>query len=584
MNMKQQNLKKTVLAVMTTALLAGCSADEQDSGGGGGQLTGVRLSGTIVDGYVAGAVVYVDFNENNRLDASESQYWAITDKDGRLGTSKDGTVNYCTSQPRHCITGAFNPNTEVMVRMKGGVDIATGDLFQGTMSAKVNVTADGQLDFVGSPLSSLLAVMTDDEKQSFADDLGSGITVDDLNKDFLGDSTIATDITKKTKLVQAAQTVQRYANSIGEALKEQHSTEKDIDSVDPSAYVFGAVVSDLRVQQQTNSSATLLGVLEDPASARNIVETTNNSLIDDLFGSDSTVTTLPTTIELDQKKTTTLANLVDTTGTNGLDDALAQVAVATRTIMTDTSVNDDATLDAALATIGVVQQLADQRNGVADTNVASVNTAITTIQNNFTPTGTFADFVKDSGDSQLIADALIGGETNLDTIATSQANRPKFLTFDTTAQEYTIIGKRLAFRDPLKPSDRFTLNFLADSSSGTKEYVLVACSSYLDTNSNGTEVTYNGAYQGSFDVLNDWEMMLYLNVIGTEDSGYIKSKKIENDLWTVGYTFKGDSGDYTISPASGSTGTTAADFIEDIPSTAYTAGSTIDKTLICSDF
>ena len=66
------------LSITTTMMgLTACGVTPQDVGTG---ATAGNASGLAVDGYLAGATVYADTNNNNRLDSWEPR--AVTDKDG----------------------------------------------------------------------------------------------------------------------------------------------------------------------------------------------------------------------------------------------------------------------------------------------------------------------------------------------------------------------------------------------------------------------------------------------------------------------------------------------------------------------
>ena len=126
--------------------LAGClSASDQDDGSNSGSR--YQMSGAVVDGRVAGAVVWVDLNDNGRLDGSEPS--ALTDRFGfysyrpEIRNSQGETVaaarDYCREGPaRHCLRmrpGTISADT-VTVRAIGGFDLATQQPLSGVLSTQ----------------------------------------------------------------------------------------------------------------------------------------------------------------------------------------------------------------------------------------------------------------------------------------------------------------------------------------------------------------------------------------------------------------------------------------------------------------
>ena len=90
MKAKQQILRDSIITALALGAL-GCSSPSQDQNSGDVVMTGVRMSGAVVDGYVKGAVAYVDKNKDGTLDPNEP--WAYTDIDGLLVNSKPGRVD-----------------------------------------------------------------------------------------------------------------------------------------------------------------------------------------------------------------------------------------------------------------------------------------------------------------------------------------------------------------------------------------------------------------------------------------------------------------------------------------------------------
>lgn len=180
--------KKTfaVASLAAAVAISGCSSDNPDEGS---SLTTTSISGTAVDGYVAGATVYIDNNNNGRKNAGEAS--ALTDKDGYFSTGKDGT-DYCASeatslQAIHCLKTS-EVGSGFVIRTFGGFDLYTGEPFLGSLARRVTPDGDGVVaNQMVSPLTSMLVDVTDvDEQQDLLDFFG--LASSDLDADFLDDA------------------------------------------------------------------------------------------------------------------------------------------------------------------------------------------------------------------------------------------------------------------------------------------------------------------------------------------------------------------------------------------------------------
>jgi hypothetical protein len=145
MSTKDRSPQRNTLAFAVALALAGCG------GGGGGnsapppvvnppapQPTTTTLSGVVVDGYVSGATVYLDLNNNNTQDAGEPS--ATTGASGQFTLSTTATVAQINGQ---------------RLRMTGGTDLSTGQPFTHSMSAVVEDAASKPFSAV-TPLSSVI--------------------------------------------------------------------------------------------------------------------------------------------------------------------------------------------------------------------------------------------------------------------------------------------------------------------------------------------------------------------------------------------------------------------------------------------
>jgi len=218
-NLHQKTLKIFAISSLAAAVViaSGCSSDDQDEGS---SLSRTSISGTVIDGYLAGATVYLDFNDNGRRNAGEPT--AVTDKDGNFSTARDGT-DYCAKtataiQKTHCLS-AIETGTDVVLRSYGGFDVFTGELFEGSLAVKVTVGDDGVIENkIISPLSSMLKEI-DDPATVTAILNQYDLVSADLDRDFLFDDV---DVTKgfKTEAVVAAITLHKVVTVFASVLDE----------------------------------------------------------------------------------------------------------------------------------------------------------------------------------------------------------------------------------------------------------------------------------------------------------------------------------------------------------------------------
>lgn len=199
--------RKNILALSVTTALLGltaCGVTPQDEGTG--EKAG-KASGLAVDGYLAGATVFADTNNNNRLDAWEPR--ALTDSDGYFSynpTANSGAgKNYCESDSTvdqlYCLASPIGYD-EVTLRISGGYDLTTMEKFSGTLSMTLKVT-DNVITTpqMATPITAMLAHLT--EAQQAALLAAENIVADDASKDFLDSSTVA-DEAEQRKLLNLA--------------------------------------------------------------------------------------------------------------------------------------------------------------------------------------------------------------------------------------------------------------------------------------------------------------------------------------------------------------------------------------------
>jgi hypothetical protein len=131
------NILKTLLASsIALAILgtAGCSDGEnQDTQ----QEDATSFTGLVVDGRVARGFVWVDVNDNGAIDTFEP--YAYTDADGYYGYNPLTHTNYCEdTNHQYCLSTGMVEG-DFTIRIAGGVDLGTGEPFEGVMTLNANL-------------------------------------------------------------------------------------------------------------------------------------------------------------------------------------------------------------------------------------------------------------------------------------------------------------------------------------------------------------------------------------------------------------------------------------------------------------
>ena len=238
----------TVTALAAAISLAGCSSDDPDSGE---SISTTAIPGIAVDGYLAGATVYVDLNNNGRKNAGEPS--AITDKDGYFSTAKDLT-NYCAAdatslQSIHCLKTAA-VETGIVIRTFGGYDLFTSEPFEGSLATRVVVGENGVVgNQMISPLTSVLVDVAEDDQQAVLD--AFGLDQDDLDADFLDDAGFnANSVNSAIKLHKV---VTLLAEPFTE-LYEEFGEKKNFPET-PNAIIYKALAASINSQGALNATA-----------------------------------------------------------------------------------------------------------------------------------------------------------------------------------------------------------------------------------------------------------------------------------------------------------------------------------------
>jgi len=287
--------------LVTILILAACGGTGQDEG----SLSGISydFSGRIIDGDVAGALVFIDSNNNGTRDAWEA--CAFTDNDGYFSYNPATKTNYCSidaavQQRQYCLITPTNFD-ELVLRADGGYDAVTNEAFLGQMSRRVKVTPGKDRGaLIISPLTTLLTSARDENSQTTllnALDLGK----DDLDTDYLntdGSGSINPKLLNKAIKIHKINTV--LSDSLTDAYPEigdNTGTPNDASSI---------VYSNL-AQEMISSGADLDNVLSSPQVFSDVLEKSENTL-KNIYNEKSY--TLPETLSDNAAEVSRITNIV----------------------------------------------------------------------------------------------------------------------------------------------------------------------------------------------------------------------------------------------------------------------------------
>jgi hypothetical protein len=190
-------IKKTILAsVIATLGLVGCGSQSQD-GGSNSSADANYAPGVAVDGPVVRGTVFIDKNNNLKLDSFEPS--ALTDNDGYFNKNRLTKTDYCStektqsllfstfeidSRPEFCLDVSQLTTTDTII-VTGGYDLYTGEPFEGSMYVSgLQAAFIAKFGVAITPLSSMLGAFANldplvgisDDIQAIVD-LGLGINL-----------------------------------------------------------------------------------------------------------------------------------------------------------------------------------------------------------------------------------------------------------------------------------------------------------------------------------------------------------------------------------------------------------------------
>lgn len=160
MKIRKQILAGAVAGSMIAlAACGGGSEGTQDVGakpdGNSGPSSRV-FHARAIDGYLAGATVFVDQNVNGKLDAFEPR--ALTDNEGFFSYNHRTSTDYCADGglKQYCLRGTIAAGSEVVIRVTGGYDTVTQLPFTGMLSLRSSDLDRDDLRLV-TPQTSMVA-------------------------------------------------------------------------------------------------------------------------------------------------------------------------------------------------------------------------------------------------------------------------------------------------------------------------------------------------------------------------------------------------------------------------------------------
>lgn len=172
---------KTLSVLVAAIAFAGCEAGVQD---GGGSDSRSSMNGLAVDGRVANGKVWADRDGDGALDDFEpfawtDQYGYYTYRPAKEGeyTAKDYCADDATlDEQKHCLRYGASSD-DVMIRIRGGIDLDTGEKLKGVMAMESSVSesssaANRTTPKVLSPLTTMLASVPEAQKASLKAALG----------------------------------------------------------------------------------------------------------------------------------------------------------------------------------------------------------------------------------------------------------------------------------------------------------------------------------------------------------------------------------------------------------------------------
>ena len=358
-------IKHPLTSALILTVLTACGSSDQDQGSV--SLSSKQINGVSVDGYLAGATVFADYDGDGVRDSFEPS--ATTDSDGYFSYNPLTETDYCAStasdlEQASCLK-VSSDTTNVTIRSIGGYDKSTGEQSTARLAVKATLSASGAQQVLISPLSSVIAAANDNQKANLLTALD--ISEDDLTTDFLSatkgvQSSNSTDRDHAAELLRKAVAMQSVVSAIANRLQDQYTEVGNNDKLasDAGAYVYKALAG--------------------------VVLTANS--VDDVLSSSTHLSSVATAAQVTLRsdytaKEITLPSAISSTVLDTVGARATQVNSVINTVFTNnlSTVNLD-NVNAGLRAIGVIAtKVNNETLGTSDT---SIDTAVSLFNSNST--------------------------------------------------------------------------------------------------------------------------------------------------------------------------------------------------------
>ena len=470
------------LSIITAGLaLTGCEVADQD----GNNVDGRKgMNGLVVDGRVAGGKVWVDSNNNYKIDDFEP--YAFTDSDGYYSYNPLTNTNYCTLPvisdefQRYCLQ--FGSSIDSMiVRIKGGIDLSTGERLKGLMAMSSSISESAQISTTPLVLSPITTLLNSAANATAETSIRTALGITS-NADLRLDFSTATDDRSKRFLANSV-AVQTMMDVLVNSADTGTSEETH----------FANVIDSISLAVSTN--------VEPPA-------TFNNARMSELM----------TVVTTDVTKQTSVASR--------LADLNAEINRITTAV-------DLAAVNAQLKAAEVVSQLVKKEASGDDVDAAKkvldagINTLSTTLLTTLTDDTVEFDIASITNTLVDNGQAAVDANDTFDTATIEDAvNDSKLATGTTWGGEWFVLEASASESDDLEAG-----SYLAVKLDGTSESSggrLAVCVNVSAADSDDPEESFVNEYiGGNWTKISEGAIVLNLDYEGQEFEGKMKAKVLE---------------------------------------------------------
>ncbi len=253
----------TLLAT-TLISMSGCGGTGQDEGGVADVSQTIR--GLALDGHLARAMVFADFDNNGTRDAWEP--FAFTDDEGYFSFNPRTQTDYCTvvEYMDFCLR-LERAVDEFVIRVDGGYDTLTGEPFAGQMSRRIEQHDLDRLDqAMVTPLTTLISSVRGPELQDIIL-ANAGLGRHDLDVDYLDRDTQSVDYRLFNKALKIHKVMTILADRVQDAYGEIGSAVGTPNDLTANMYtnLARALTKDTALDEVLTDPASLQGLLAETA-------------------------------------------------------------------------------------------------------------------------------------------------------------------------------------------------------------------------------------------------------------------------------------------------------------------------------